>query len=383
MHHYTNHTYKTLSITSPEIADLWGSAVPHLALAGSTHLVDAILAVAALHMRSQNPSDTELVSASHAYMASCLNDYSTNLQSGINANNAVTLFLTSTLIAFQSTATRIFTKDESPFALTTAASDRARGASGVTSVYQPPLSWFHSFQGVKTVVAASWPWLKENDIVLMIINSQPVLHLNFSQASEGFFGHLLDGLDEELAAMVTGVHDGASSHGSTGGEQKEILTSTRQAYQHAVATLNWAHSKPGKGALAFPATVSKRFVELLEERRPRALAILASFLALLKVVDNVWWLHGMARREVLGIVSLFNSDYFGPDVEREWWPHLEWAVRLILYDPGNQSPNFIPAEIWGSSWCPEQQNEIRFTTHIEMLSELVNQGASLPTPPNT
>ena len=94
----------------------------------------------------------------------------------------------------------------------------------------------------------------------------------------------------------------------------DIVTSTRQAYQHAVATLNWAHSKPGKGALAFPATVSKRFVELPEERRPRALAILASFLSLLKVVDNVWWLHGMARREVLGIVSLFNSDYFGPEI---------------------------------------------------------------------
>lgn len=382
MHHYTNHTYKTLSFTSPEIADLWGSAVPHLALAGSTHLVDAILAVAALHMRSRNPSDTELVSASHAYMASCLNDYSSTLQNGINANNAAVLFLTSALIAFQSTATRIFTKDESPFALTAAGSDRGRGISGVTSVYQPPLSWFHSFQGVKTVVAASWPWLKDNDIVLTIIDAQPVLHLNFSQASEGFFGHLLDGLDEELAPLAAAVQDPASNHGSPGASPKEILTATRQAYQHAVATLNWAHNKPGRGALTFPATVSKRFVELLEERRPRALAILASFLALLKVVDNIWWLHGMARREVLGIVSLFNSDYFGPDIERKWWPHLEWAVRIVLYDPGTQSPNFIPADIWGSSWCPEQQSEISFTTHIEMLSELVNPGSPLPQPPN-
>jgi hypothetical protein len=149
-----------------------------------------------------------------------------------------------------------------------------------------------------------------------------------------------------------------------------------------VATLNWAHNKPDRGALTFPATVSKRFVELLEERRPRALAILASFLALLKVVDNIWWLHGMARREVLGIVSLFNSDYFGPDIERKWWPHLEWAVRIVLYDPGTQSPDFIPADIWGSSWYPEQQSEISFTTHIEMLSELVNPGSPLPQPPD-
>lgn len=387
MHHYTNHTYKTLSITSPEIADLWGSAVPRLAFEGSAYLVDAILAIAALHMRSQCPSDTELVRASHAYMASCLNGYSNSLQNGINASNAAALFLTSTLIAFQSTATRIFTKDESPFALTTAERDHGRNISGAASGYQPPLSWFHSFQGVKTVVAASWPWLKENDIVLTIIDSQPVLHLNFSRASEGFFGHLLDGMEEELANLGSltpgiGGQDAASRSGSPGGEPRDAVRSTRQAYQHAVATLNWAHNKPGKGALAFPATVSKRFVELLEERRPRALAILASFLALLKVVDDVWWLHGMARREVLGIVSLFNSDYFGPEIERKWWPHLEWAVRIVLYDPGSQSPRTIPADVWGASWCSEQQSEITFTTHIEMLSTLVNPGSPLPPPPN-
>ena len=388
LHHYTNHTYKTLAITSPEIAHLWGSAIPDIAFAGSTHLVDAILAVAALHMRSLAPTDTELVRASHAYMASCLNDYSSSLQNGINANNAAALFLTSTLIAFQSTATRIFTKDESPFALTTVGLGQGRHVSGAASIYQPPLTWFHSFQGVKTVVAASWPWLKENETVLTIIDSQPVLHLNFTRASEGFFGHLLDGLDEELAALGSatpgnGAQNTASNNSTSGGEPNDVVTSTMQAYQHAVATLNWAHTTPGKGALAFPATVSKRFVELIEERQPRALAILASFLALLKVVDNVWWLHGMARREVLGIVSLFNSDYFDPDIERKWWPHLEWAVRIVLYDPGSQGHDFIPADVWGSTWSSEQQSEIRFTTHIEMLSELVLQpGSPLPPPPN-
>ncbi|KAK2610503.1 hypothetical protein N8I77_003929 [Diaporthe amygdali] len=384
MHQYTNHTYKTLAITSPETAEMWGVRIPNLAFTGSTHLIDAILAVSALHMRSLCPNDTELVRAGHAYMASCLNNYSNSLKSGINAENAATLFLTSTLIAFQSTATRIFTKDESPFALMNAGGFEGRdiGASG--SVYQPPLTWFHSFQGVKTVVAASWAWLKQNDIILTIIDSQPVLHLNFSRATEGFFGHLLDDLDEEVAALssspVTPAQD--PNCGMPGNEPMDLATSTRQAYQHAVATLNWAHSKPGKGALAFPATVSKRFVELVEERRPRALAILASFFALLKVLDNIWWLQGMSRREVLGIVSLFNSDYFGPDIERKWWPHLEWAVRLALYDTGSSGNSHIPVDMWGAGWAEEQPSELTFTSHIEMLSELVNPGSPLPPPPS-
>lgn len=388
MHHYMTYTYKTLSITTPELAELWRSSVPNLAFAGSTHLADAILAISALHMRSQCPNNAELVRASHAYMASCLNHYSNSLQEGINPNNASALFLTSTLIAVQSTATRIFNKDDISFALATSGGHRVRDVNGATSVYQPPLSWFHSFQGVKTVVSASWPWLKESEMILTIIDSQPVLHLNFSRASEGFFGHLLDDLDEELAVLDlltsgTGAHGAASSSSSPAGGATDIVTSTRQAYQHAVATLNWAHAKPGKGTLAFPATVSKRLVELLGERRPRALAILACFLALLKVVDNVWWLHGMARREVLGIVSLFNSDYFGPEIERKWWPHLEWAVRVALYDMGNQSQSFIPADIWGSTWSSEPQSEITFTTHIDMLSELLNPSSPPPPTDNT
>lgn len=383
MHQYTRYTHKTLCLTNPELVELWGVSVPGLAFTGSQHLMDAILAVSALHMRSFCPNDKDLVRASHSYMISCVKQYSNNLSSGIDASNAAALFLTSTLIAFQSTATRIFTKDESHFAM---GSTPGMDANGAGSTYQPPLTWFHSFQGVKTVVAASWPWLKQSDVILSIIDAQPVLNLNFGRASDGFFGHLLQHMDEELGVLDGGnVVDGTSASSGAAGEVPDIVKRTRQAYQHAVATLNWAHAKPGQGALAFPATVSKRFVELIEERRPRALAILASFFAMLKIMDHVWWLQGTARREVLGIVSLFNSDYFGPDVERKWWPHLEWAVRLALYDAGPSGNNMIPADIWGSSWNfehGEQTGDAKFTTHIDMLSELVNPGSPLPPPPD-
>lgn len=387
MHHYTHYTHKTLSVAAPDLTNLWGTSVPSIAFAGNQHLMDAILAVSALHLRSICPNDKELIYASHAYMTSCINAYSSSLNAGIDANNAANLFLTSTLIAFQSTATRIFTKDESLFSKPSASCASADG-SPAGSTYQPPLAWFHSFQGVKTIVAASWPWLKQNEVILSLIDAQPVLNLNFSRAGEGFFGHLLSDLDDELASLdASSGSDSASlpGSGSNGAGGSDIVTSTRQAYQHAVATLNWAHARPGNGSLAFPATVSKRFVQLIEERQPRALAILAAFFALLKVLDHVWWLQGMARREVLGIVSLFNSDYFGPDLERKWWPHLEWAVRVALYDTGQSGNNFIPAEVWGSSWPHgddgAHESEIKFTNHIEMYSELANPASPLPVPP--
>lgn len=379
MHQYTHFTHKTISVMSPDIQNLWCVSVPEVAFSGNQQLMDAILAISALHIRSYSPHDKDMVRASHAYMASCLSAYTNNLANGIDANNAPAMFLTSSLIALQSTATRMFTKDESHFALGTFS--RLQG-TGYGSLYQPPLAWFHSFQGVKSIVAASWPWLKDSDVILSIIDAQPVLNLDFTRASEGFFGHLLQGMDEELATQFPFA---MATNGALSPDEPDLAKSTRQAYQHAVATLNWAHTKPGKGALAFPATVSKRFVELVEERRPRALATLACFFALLKVLDHVWWLHGMARREVLGIVSLFNSEFFGPDIEKKWWPHLEWPVRIALYDTGHSGQNYFPAEVWGSSWNLDgDEGEVKFTSHIEMLSDFVDPDSELPrSPANT
>lgn len=394
MHHYTAMTCKTFTFTAPITEDIWKITVPNLAFSGSQHLADAILAVAALHLRSLTPNDKEMVRASHAYMAASLAEYSATLARGINDTNAESLFLTAALIAFQSTASRVFTKDELILGPQGAEdehrrdglpSDKPRHPSA--GCYVIPFAWFHSFQGVKAITAASWQFLRSSSVVTQVINSQAVLQLNFSNGPDTFFGHLLDGLETELSAMARPPPSPSAPTPTP--DTEDLIPSTRQAYQHAVAVLNWAHKIPHKGApLAFPATVSRRFIELLEERRPRALAILACFFALLKSMDGVWWLQGMARREVLGVVSLFNSDFFGPDAYAEWWPHLEWAMRIALYDHvGAAQGAPIPKEVWGADWYTEEEALGRqaeggsYFRHIEMLSQMVSGGQSVPPVP--
>ena len=344
MHHYTTFTSRTL-IVAQAVDDIWQNTVPRMAFTGANHLADAILAVAALHLRALNPGDKDVVRASHAYMASSLSEYLASLNRGINEENAETLFLTATLIAFQSTASRIFLRDEA---------DKES-----PNQYELPLAWFHAFQGVKTVVATSWGWLRNSNVVVPIIETQPVLHLDLdATAPDSFFGHILEGVDDELAV-----------------EDPVLATQTRQTYYHAIAVLNWAHKIPHRGAaLVFPATVSKRFIDLVEARRPRALALLACFFALLKSIDQVWWLQGVARREVMGIVSQFEPD-------SPWWPHLEWPVRIALFDG-----SVIPPDIWGSDWVAEENKmdrtaePISFINHIEVLSQLVGQQVLPPVP---
>ncbi|KAI1641199.1 hypothetical protein F4809DRAFT_587676 [Biscogniauxia mediterranea] len=338
LHHYTTVTCETLAISSPVSEKIWRETVPHLAFSGADFLVDALLAVSALHLRSISPQDQELIRASHSYMAATLSEYSASLAKGITESNAEALFLTSALIAFQSTASRIFTRDDSGDL-----KDRSDG-------YVLPLSWFHSFQGVKTIVASSWQWLRNSGIVIPIIESQPALNLDLSGKRATFFSDLLVGVDEELSGLD---------------DDPALQRSTRQAYQHAVAVLDWAHKIPQTGApLVFLATVSRRFVDLLEVRKPRALAILASYFALLRFLDSVWWLRGVARREVMGIVSLFDPD------DDEWWPRLQWPLRIALYDGDT-----IPPDIWGADCAAETAQINRaaqsgVVSHIELLSRM-------------
>ncbi|KAI0025382.1 hypothetical protein F4780DRAFT_720784 [Xylariomycetidae sp. FL0641] len=353
LHHYTTVTCETLAISSEVSKKIWRETVPHLAFSGFNFLADALLAVSALHLRSISPHDQELVRASHSYMASTLSEYSASLSKGINESNAEALFLTAALIAFQSTASRIFTRDESGDL-----KDRSEG-------YTLPLSWFHSFQGVKAVVASSWQWLRFSSIVIPIIEAQPALNLNLSGQGVTFFGDLLVGVEEEIV---------------NSGEDAATSIATGQAYQHAVAVLDWAHKIPHTGApLVFLATVSRRFVELLEARRPRALAILASYFGLLKCLDDFWWLKGVARREIMGIMSFFDPD------DEEWWPRLQWPLRIALYEVPEEDT--IPADVWGADWVAEaalldqtSQNG-GFVSHIELLSQMFSAFQSTPNNP--
>lgn len=332
MHHYTTTTSKTLAalhISSSEEA--WSMTVPALAFEVPC-LLDAVLAVSALHLRALTPQDQSLARASHAYMGSALSKYSSMLREGPNASNAEALFITSCLVAFQASASRLFLEEDA---------DKQDGENG----YTLPIPWFHSFQGVKLVVLTTWQWLRNSERVLPIIKSQPAVALDLKPSRPKFFGPILEGMDEQIEGL-----------------EEPLKTETRRAYVHSVAYLNWAHEKPERGRiLGFPATVSRRFVELIEQQDPRTLVIIACFFALTRACDEAWWLRGTAKREVTGIMTF---------LPREWWPKMEWAVRVA----DTEGP--LNEEIWGDCWQSEviPQAEEGFSgdvhSHIDILAKI-------------
>jgi hypothetical protein len=112
----------------------------------------------------------------------------------------------------------------------------------------------------------------------------------------------------------------------------------------------------------------------------------------------------MARRVELGVVSLFNSDYFGAEAYRRWWPHLEWAMRIALWEDRNQErrdhdgkanddgdcelrTSSIPPEVWGADWAIEEQllalkkEGTDYVSQIDMVSQMASSVQSLPAVP--
>jgi len=316
----------------------WKVDIPTIAY-DAQHLMDAILAVSALHLRSTNPDDKVLIRASHGYMASALAQYSSLLNRGLSELNAEALFSTSALIAFQASASRRF-------------EDFQRDGG-----YTLPLAWFHSFQGVKTVVMASWQWLRQSNRVFPIINGQPALNLDLDPERRLFFAPLLEGLDEQIQAAPD-----------------QLSLETRQAYEHSVAFLNWAYLKPVRNRiLGFAATVSRRFVDMMGQHDPRTLLIVSCFFAMMRAVDDAWWLQGVAKKEVNGICSLLPS---------EWWPKMEWALKIANHN----GP--ITDEVWGTSLkeikSEEEEPTIGSETvhhHIDILAKIMETYAP-PGPPD-
>lgn len=93
---------------------------------------------------------------------------------------------------------------------------------------------------------------------------------------------------------------------------KETLKDLRQ-----VAGLAYSSSLSETSLRYWAGTVSQEFAELVYERDPRALVILAYYCVLLKRFDHVWYWEG------LGIGLLEN---IRQALTEEWLPWIQWAL---------------------------------------------------------
>lgn len=72
--------------------------------------------------------------------------------------------------------------------------------------------------------------------------------------------------------------------------------------------------------IVFPLFVNTRFVDMVDEKRPRALVIMAHYFALLAMLRGFWWVGDAGPREVRAIVK---------ELPLEWQPSLAWPLEIL------------------------------------------------------
>jgi hypothetical protein len=166
--------------------------------------------------------------------------------------------------------------------------------------------WFFSFRGLLQMVGRSWMALKEGPFRPLL--SQSKMPIDFGRNPD----------DVHLAK----IHHMLESRAHSVDDDLETL----QVCEIALDELRRVFALPQSpmrtqvmiGVHVWPGTVSQQFIELIHQRRPEALIVLAHYCVLLKKVDSCWWLDGVGRK-LLAAIDL--------ELSPEWRPWIEWPLE--------------------------------------------------------
>jgi len=104
------------------------------------------------------------------------------------------------------------------------------------------------------------------------------------------------------------------------------------------------------------------FVELARQKRPRALAIIAHYLTFIRLCGKVWWLDGIAEKEIWNIYSF---------VGEEWESFLRVPILATTISDKTELGRLILGD---SSWHPESRYEGIRDARTKALSWVDDQG---------
>jgi hypothetical protein len=289
------HHYITMTTPSPQarpMGDLYLSAsggnifanwMIRLALE-TPSIMDAVLGFSAFHLHYINRADKQASYASLRFMTRAISKHAEHLRSGITPENAEICFAASTLIAFHSSTSLGLIRDEEG-----------------NRVPVLPLHWFNYWQGIRAVLDEGMKYIQNEDIKNVILaegNHTKTLLNSTNIPISHAYSFLVADLDRE-----------------TTNEE------TQFAYDSAVAWLAKAHSSlVMRNVFKFTAVVTRRFIQLLGQKDPRALCVCAYFFVLMKKLVTIWWLDGVAVHEFWGLMSF---------IPEQWKPLMEWGVREI------------------------------------------------------
>jgi hypothetical protein len=293
MYHYT----KTAHVDLPDHGNalcrgMWNDDIPQAAF-GSDLVLSALLAISALHLRNLTPDDPELIYAAGHYFGQAVRKYRPAL-THITEPMAEPLLMTAMIIGFYTWSVSYMPNPGTPYAL--------------------PLQSFYLIRGVFDILIEVGGWIKSTNLG-WLYEPPPIEDLNDPATT-----HFLVTYHQDKDRFMKTFDDSISQ------EDKEVY----------IAGVNYITSIVN--ALARGATAERirekisymcplmpgRFLALLSNRDPRAMALIARDIALLKLTEWSWWLHGPKNQKaeeyhIRGICELMPI---------EWLWAMDWPLRI-------------------------------------------------------
>ncbi|KAH7045243.1 hypothetical protein B0J12DRAFT_153624 [Macrophomina phaseolina] len=288
--HFILVTYNSAGLGLPSTGERRAIHSTVAAALRSPHLLHAMLALAAIHLRHRTDA-----AALHARALELFNATPQSLDAA--PDSAAPTFLFASFIGIYMLADVSLSWREDEAALL----DRF-------------IEYVDVHRGARAVISVAWSSIAQSDLIPSIAPFVEDI-LRFEQAPNAG-----DGECAQLHALVRDLEAAGTS------------ADTLDAYKGAVKYLQWgfdlearlrrSQHAPSTGAIfTWPIMLSVNFIKLLQQRRPESLVILAHYGALLHRHRELWMVGDIGARVVCAITALLG---------RYWQPWLERPNAIVI-----------------------------------------------------
>ncbi|ESZ94789.1 hypothetical protein SBOR_4808 [Sclerotinia borealis F-4128] len=326
---YIIHTSPTFpSCHNPETLNLWSVVVPKLAFA-SPNLLYAMFAIASLHLHVLSPNDVEIQGARQHYLSLALRHHQKGVAS-LNPSTADAVMFTSVLIlndAFSSLQVRSM------------------------KPYKLPMHWLQMARGTASVFAVALSMIRHdpNAKAMALLRTKPALTKPEERINRPEIHPLFNAIltypspHTSISPQIYPHPHTYIIYTPTLNPDPSIPPSHLTAYTQTLSFLSTIHlhitqhehpMATARRFTAFGLQVPKLFIDLVEERQPRALVIFAYYFAMATCLvegagpansitlrmrngedadleKSFWWLGDVVRREVEGISAILPGGWEG------------------------------------------------------------------------
>ncbi|KAM0718191.1 hypothetical protein Q7P37_006523 [Cladosporium fusiforme] len=284
VHHYTTSAY--LGLTRHEAdADLWKD-LPFYDGLKYEFVLDAVLAIAALHKAHLEPANSEkYTSACLHYQSRSLRGYQAQL-SAIDDENCHGMFAVAALVHVITIA-------------------MSRGGPNLlpTSPFEALLTGYSLLKGVQVVLRSSWLTIKaahyQRILTLPPVSPDLTVSTEVSQAMEELRRSAADAARTTKAATL------------------DLYNTAIDALEEAFRKVE--HAQIAGEIAAWPISVGDEGVELLKRRDPMMLLIFVHYGVLYLHIHDKWWAHNYGRRIILDLSEDLHA------LDAAWFSSTSWA----------------------------------------------------------